>query len=54
MAETVVMASGAAASMNKKPGKEAVFDLWAFRELELELSVLSIKTEGQQRLGDPL
>ena len=45
MAETVVMdGKKGFGTIGEKPGKDAIFDLWAFRELELELSVLAINT----------
>ena len=44
MAETVVLASGVSAKLGEQPDKDAVFDLWAYDELELELSVLAIHT----------
>ena len=42
MGETVVMAQGYALKIGESPDKDAIFDLWAFRELELELEVSNI------------
>lgn len=46
MAESIVLASGVWAQVGDKPDKDAVFDLWAFREMELQLSVLNVSITG--------
>ena len=48
MAETVVMASGVSAKTGEAPDPRYVFDLWAYDEMTLSLTLLMLNSEDAE------